>query len=732
MQRKVILVLGMHRSGTSALARTLSLLGCDLPHTLVPETSTNPTGHWEPNTLMAFNNEILQSAGSSWDDWLEFNPDWYCSPVCESFLEQAPGILRAEYDVSPLFVLKDPRNCRLTRFWFDVFDRERIEPLVALPLRNPLEVVASLQARDGMHRDHAMLLWLRHVLDAEQGSRGRRRVFVTYDELLNDWAGLADRMQSAFGIAWPKAIAHAGRDVDGFLDAGNRHHVRSMHTMLVDPTISQWVRDADRILIKWVQEGEDSNDHAALDEIRDQLNVAGPTFARLTRDISDERHRNADLQARIATYESDLLRAREELSALRETHVQHVADAEQCKAKLTDELAQQRAQGAALADALAQEQDAKTALSQALAQRDEAQAKLAQDLEQSRADAAAQREAYEQAAEAIRSATADKIAAEAIFSAERDHLRRQLAQGAASCDQLEREKADLARKLRATEQALGQAKAALADRQHDLANSQSMLRQREEEIHQTLATLEQARQATAASEQRLKVVQAKLKSADEWVFRLAGDRKLAEEQTAVAGRRLAATEKALASLTARAGDLERQRLLDQQELGRLQLEMAGMVEHQADLLAQAQAETQRLRLAQAQAVTQVEALTQSLAGKDAEMATARSRLTQAQARLAQHQAKAEKLAARLGQMEIKADRTAKQAQWLQQVHAVVTSYPRWWTLLPAGVQGKWRYRRLRRLFDAEAYLNRYPDVLSSGMDPLRHYILHGMAENRTL
>ena len=70
-KKSAILIAGMHRSGTSALTRTLSLLGCALP-----KTPSNDPKHWESKVIMNLNDEILASAGSAWHDWGAFNPGW--------------------------------------------------------------------------------------------------------------------------------------------------------------------------------------------------------------------------------------------------------------------------------------------------------------------------------------------------------------------------------------------------------------------------------------------------------------------------------------------------------------------------------------------------------------------------------------------------------------------------------------------------------------------------------
>ena len=66
--RRALLVMGMHRSGTSALARVLSLRGAELPAHLMPPNHGNASGYWEPAPIVAINDEMLEYFGSAWDD----------------------------------------------------------------------------------------------------------------------------------------------------------------------------------------------------------------------------------------------------------------------------------------------------------------------------------------------------------------------------------------------------------------------------------------------------------------------------------------------------------------------------------------------------------------------------------------------------------------------------------------------------------------------------------------
>src|SRR5687768_17060793 len=76
-QRRAFVVVGMHRSGTSAMTRTLTLLGASLPQGIMSAHEDNPTGFWEPQSVADLNDEILQALDSEWDDVFSFRPRNY-------------------------------------------------------------------------------------------------------------------------------------------------------------------------------------------------------------------------------------------------------------------------------------------------------------------------------------------------------------------------------------------------------------------------------------------------------------------------------------------------------------------------------------------------------------------------------------------------------------------------------------------------------------------------------
>ena len=136
--RAAIAVVGMHRSGTSAAARMLSLLGADLPQNLMPPWEGNEQGHWEPERIVALNEELLADASTAWDDVSRFPVAWYGSTSDAEYRRRLVELLEQEYGDSRLFVLKDPRLSRLIPFWLRAVSEFGADPSFVITVRNPL------------------------------------------------------------------------------------------------------------------------------------------------------------------------------------------------------------------------------------------------------------------------------------------------------------------------------------------------------------------------------------------------------------------------------------------------------------------------------------------------------------------------------------------------------------------------------------------------------------------
>ena len=276
-----VIVLGMHRSGTSALSGLLNLLGCTLPAELIPGNPTNEKGHFESIAIRDLMDQALDTAASHWDDWLPISEGWFNSALAEDFQATAVELLAQEYGSSRLFTIKNPRICRLVPFWNNVWDAAGVDARFVLIHRNPIEVAASLEKRNGIDPQLGMLIWLRHVLAAEADTRDRARSFTSYTHLLQNWQRTAEKLQSDLKLSFPRFSLGVTEDVEAFLSPSLRHHNDTSNTSLNSPIVSSWVRDVCTIMDRWSEHGENKKDYAPLDEILAAFNASAPTFARL-------------------------------------------------------------------------------------------------------------------------------------------------------------------------------------------------------------------------------------------------------------------------------------------------------------------------------------------------------------------------------------------------------------------------------------------------------------------
>ncbi len=274
IERVCLLVLGMHRSGTSALTRVLSLLGADLPATLLSGTDanrvSNAKGHWESEPIVRLNDDIFNSAGISWRSPETMPQQWYESAFFNQFRKRARAILESEYDNSPLFVLKDPRTCKLVPFWLSVLEQAGIKPAIVHMVRSYEEVADSLLKRNALDRPLGILMWLRYVLVAERDSRAHQRVHLSFDGLLADWQRSAQSVADTFAIRWPSASTERAEQVNEYLSDPERHHRRAQNANSRDDIIS-WATQVHAIIDRWVENGESAADYPALDDVADRV-----------------------------------------------------------------------------------------------------------------------------------------------------------------------------------------------------------------------------------------------------------------------------------------------------------------------------------------------------------------------------------------------------------------------------------------------------------------------------
>lgn len=313
----------MHRSGTSALTRTLNLLGAALPrHVMSAVANNNPKGFWEPQEVYEFNEKLLRTLKSRWDDWRALPvPD---ADEPSDLIEEQTQILRDNFNGQNLYVLKDPRLCRLLPWWDAAFASANTQIRTLIALRNPIEVAESLARRDGFSLNRGLLLWLRHMLDADWVSRNRPRCVIHFPSLLENWRAQAAHIATELDIRWPVAPDAAAAEIGAFLDRDDRHFSHSTQDVNSNPQVFEWVRQAYAALLDMTAGAGNAEAIQTLDRVRSEFdhacNIFGPDWFDAATQASDAtkqadfvQHQNAKLQTQIKEWGDERTRLHTQL-----------------------------------------------------------------------------------------------------------------------------------------------------------------------------------------------------------------------------------------------------------------------------------------------------------------------------------------------------------------------------------------------------------------------------------
>ncbi|HLW74563.1 MAG TPA: glycosyltransferase, partial [Gammaproteobacteria bacterium] len=221
---KMIVILGMHRSGTSLLAGSCRLLGADLGDRMMAAGQDNVMGFWEHDEIVRIHDEILERLGYAWDDVRALPDKWWTYQSIQPQRQTLLAVLRRDFGQAKLACVKDPRLCRLLPLWREMLQELGWEPCYVIATREPVEIIASLKARNHFTAEKSALLSLRYLLDAEAASRGGPRVIVDYAALLKDWKGVLKPAWAKLGLNWLADEARVDAEAARFVHKELRHH----------------------------------------------------------------------------------------------------------------------------------------------------------------------------------------------------------------------------------------------------------------------------------------------------------------------------------------------------------------------------------------------------------------------------------------------------------------------------------------------------------------------------
>lgn len=232
IQQKAVLVLGMHRSGTSALTAGLTALGFHFGHNETHASEENPKGYFENQAVVQLNDKILRHLGYSWS-----NPFWGTHSVdlsaLQKFVPGAVDLLKKSYTKSTCWGIKDPRVCLLLPFWEQVIKEAfDCDVYYVHALRHPLEVASSLKVRSTKFKQflcgdtrQSVLLWFSYHFCSLRDASNDRNILINFDDLIESPLKQIDRLINFLDIN--PDVDSLDDYVKTFLTKGLKHHSSS-------------------------------------------------------------------------------------------------------------------------------------------------------------------------------------------------------------------------------------------------------------------------------------------------------------------------------------------------------------------------------------------------------------------------------------------------------------------------------------------------------------------------
>jgi hypothetical protein len=224
--RRLVLVVGIGRSGTSLLAGILGRLGFHVPQPEVRANDTNPRGFGEPRWVVDFHTRLMRerrvtvfdSRPGAWESTVDAAKD-------DAVFSELRSWLAVQFVGTDNVVVKDPRIGWFLPLWLRCARDLGVDLSFVTMLRYPTEVVSSARRWYGPWQTDASRIasWLNITLHTEQATRGARRAFVRYEDLVADWAREVSRCAELLDLPWlVGADGSRHPEVDAFVDPGLR------------------------------------------------------------------------------------------------------------------------------------------------------------------------------------------------------------------------------------------------------------------------------------------------------------------------------------------------------------------------------------------------------------------------------------------------------------------------------------------------------------------------------
>ena len=283
-----VIVTGMHRSGTSAVAGALAAAGIHFGTELTPAVAgVNDRGFFEDRRVLELHDGVLAHYQRDWRCPLPLPENWTGDPAVIASADAIDALID-EFAEHPRWGVKDPRLSLLLPIWLPLLSRRGTRPVVLITYRHPVAVAGSLARRDGLSVPAAATLWLLHMLTAELESRGCERHVVAYDRLMDAPRESAGWLLNVVGVdPDPERIDR----IDDYISSDLRHHAAPAATGAAPPREAGDWQAAALLEVNAVFESGDldaPHHQRVLDSVRERLYASAAVLGPLV----DAQHRS--------------------------------------------------------------------------------------------------------------------------------------------------------------------------------------------------------------------------------------------------------------------------------------------------------------------------------------------------------------------------------------------------------------------------------------------------------
>lgn len=227
--RQLIFIAGMHRSGTSLIARAVETAGACLGNNLMGAAQDNPKGFAEDLEVFEFNERLLDALDTRWDvptlllDWDPTQDVW------QGWQKEAGQLLKAKSGSAQVITLKDPRFSLLAPIWISAAEEIGFRVKFVLCLRHPVDVAHSLESRDGFGVVKGLSLWLSHNYSVIRilADRHDPCIIVRYEYLLDEPDNQLQRLIEFVGVLPRNSVADKIAEFSGQILERGLCHSRS-------------------------------------------------------------------------------------------------------------------------------------------------------------------------------------------------------------------------------------------------------------------------------------------------------------------------------------------------------------------------------------------------------------------------------------------------------------------------------------------------------------------------